>query len=104
MSRKAFIAMVLLTTTATLAHAEDSAKDPKTGKNCVSYFSSEMTSTGQVQMNFRNICASAFQIHVLASGRTRDKDIEAGSPETPARVSLICKPEERCEAAKWQYE
>ncbi|MEJ0100498.1 MAG: hypothetical protein WDO12_12505 [Pseudomonadota bacterium] len=106
MSRKPLVTFALLATTAiaSLAHADDATRDPGTGKKCVTYLSSETTAGGQTQMNFRNTCGSPFQIRVEGIGRTREKGIEAGTPQTPARVSLICTPEERCEVAKWVYE
>ncbi len=108
MSIKHTLAMGLLATAAILAQspahaADDAKKDPKTGKSCVAFMSYETTSVGQVRMNFRNICASPFQIRVEATGRVREKGIEPGSPEKPSKAFVTCKSDDRCEAAKWQF-
>ena len=99
------IAMALLATAATLAHASEAAKkDPVTGKNCVIFMSSEGTNTGMVRMNYRNTCGSPFQIRVQSRERTREGAIEAGSPDKPSRAQITCKSDEGCEVAKWRYE
>lgn len=98
------IAIALLAAVTALAQAQDAAKkDPKSGKSCVTYMSSELTATGQTKVNFRNVCASAFEIQLQAGDKVRKKGIEAGSPEKPAKISITCKPEERCETAKWEF-
>lgn len=88
----------------TTAYAQDGAKDPKSGKSCVTFMSSEMTPQGQVRMNYRNTCANAFQIQVQAGENIRKKSIEAGSPEKPSKAFVTCKSDDRCEVAKWKYE
>lgn len=99
------LAISLLAATATLAHAEDTGKkDPKTGKACVSFVSSELSDQGLVRMNFRNTCDSPFRIQIQATAANRQKSIEAGTPEKPAKAYVSCKPDDRCETAKWQYE
>jgi hypothetical protein len=74
-THKQTLAIVFLAAAAVLAHAEEAAKkDPKTGKNCVTLASSDPTDNrGLVRMNFRNICASPFQIGKVASSRVRPK-------------------------------
>src|SRR5689334_12707351 len=98
MFTKKSIALGLLTTVAVLSQtpaiAQDAAKDPKTGKNCVSFISSELTNTGQTRMNYRNTCATAFQIQIQAGDNVRQKGIEAGTPEKPAKAYVTCKPDE----------
>jgi hypothetical protein len=32
------------------------------------------------------------------------KGIGPGSPEKPTRAYITCKPNDRCELAKWEYE
>jgi hypothetical protein len=86
------------------AHAQEGAKDPKSGKSCVTYMSSELTAQGQVRMNYRNTCANAFQIQIQAGDNIRKKSIEAGSPEKPSRAYVTCKSDDRCEVAKWKFE
>jgi hypothetical protein len=88
----------------TTAYAQEGAKDPKTGKGCVTFMSSEMTPQGQVRMNYRNTCANAFQIQVQAGENIRNKSIEAGSPEKPSKAYVTCKSDDRCEVAKWKFE
>ncbi len=103
-NKRQALATILLATAAVLAHAqEDAKKEPKTGTNYVPFLSSAMPARGQVRMIFRNICASAFQIRVEARGNIRESGIEAGSPEKPSRAFVLCKTDERCEVAKWQY-
>jgi hypothetical protein len=99
------MAIALLAASATLVHAEDNGKkDPKTGKACVAFVSSELSDRGLVRMNFRNTCDSPFRIQIQATGATRQKTIEAGTPDKPAKAYVSCKPGENCESAKWQYE
>jgi hypothetical protein len=87
------------------SHAEEAAKtEPKTGKNCVTFISSEWTNTGMLRMNFRNICASPFQIRIPVGESTREKAIEPGSPEKPSKAYINCKSDDRCEVAKWGYQ
>jgi hypothetical protein len=98
------LAIVLLAATAAIAQAQEAAKtEPKTGKSCVAFMSYETTAIGQVRMNFRNICATPFQIRVEATGKTREKGIEPGSPDKPSKAFVTCKQDDRCEAAKWQF-
>jgi hypothetical protein len=99
------LAIGLLAAAASLAHAGEAAKtEPKTGKNCVTFMSTELTATGLVRMNYRNICASPFEIQIQAGENVRKKGIEAGSPEKPTRGYVTCKSDDRCEVAKWDYE
>jgi hypothetical protein len=84
--------------------AQEGAKDATSGKKCVIFMSSEMTPQGQMRMNYRNICPNTFQIQVEAGETIRKKSIEAGSPEKPSRAYVTCKPDDRCEVAKWKYE
>jgi hypothetical protein len=93
-----------LAVTAVAAQAQEAAKEPKSGKNCVTFMSSELTSTGQTRMNYRNICGNPFQIRVELRDNVREKGIEPGSPEKPSKAFVTCKPEDRCEVAKWKYE
>jgi hypothetical protein len=104
-THRQFIAIALLAAAAVVAHAEDaSKKDPKTGKNCVTFLSFEAPDDrGRVKVNFRNTCASSFQIQMQVDGKVRENRIEAGSPEKPSRAFITCKSDERCEAAKWDY-
>jgi hypothetical protein len=103
--RKQILAIALLAATAVLAHAGEAAKkDPKTGKSCVTFMSSEGTNTGMVRLNYRNICPSAFQISIQSSEARREGAIEAGSPEKPSKTYITCKSDERCEVAKWGYQ
>jgi hypothetical protein len=102
---KKILALALLAATTTLVHAEDTGKkDPKTGKACVAFISSELSDQGLVRMNFRNTCDSPFKIQIQATGATRQKSIEAGTPDKPAKAYVTCKSGDRCESAKWQYE
>jgi hypothetical protein len=104
MFKKQIIAIALLGATVTLAHAQDATKkDPKSGKNCVTLFSSEPTENGLVRMNFRNTCDSPFQVQIEARERTRQASITAGTPEAPAKAYVTCKADDVCEAAKWKY-
>lgn len=99
------LAIALLAATASIAHAGEATKtEPKTGKNCVTFMSSELTQTGLVRMNYRNICASPFQIRIQAGDAIRKKSIEPGSPEKPTRGYVTCRSDDRCEVAKWEYE
>jgi hypothetical protein len=98
------LAITVLTTVAILGKAEEAAKDPKSGKSCVTFMSSEVTISGQTRMNYRNTCASPFQIRIQAAGNTREKGIEPGSPEKPSKAYVTCKADDRCEVAKWRYE
>lgn len=108
MFAKRNFAIVLLATAAgvasTSAYSQEGAKDPKSGKSCVTFMSSEMTPQGQVRMNYRNTCANAFQIQVQAGENIRKKSIEAGSPEKPSKAYVTCKSDDRCEVAKWKFE
>lgn len=105
MLRKSIVAIAMLGSIATLAHgAEAAKKDPKTGKNCVTLLSSESTIPGLLRVNFRNTCDSPFQVQILASTRTRETSISAGTPESPSKAYVTCKLEDSCESAKWQYE
>jgi hypothetical protein len=104
MFKKSLIAIAVLGAATTVVHAGDAArKDPKTGKNCVTMFSSEPTSTGLTRINFRNTCDSPFRVEIDAVARTRSGSIEAGTPEKPSKASVTCKADERCEAAKWTF-
>jgi hypothetical protein len=94
-----------LAAAAALAHAQEAAKkEPTSGKDCVTFMSSELTNTGLTRLNYRNICTSPFQIRIQAGENLREKAIEPGSPEKPAKAFVTCKPDERCEVAKWRYE
>jgi hypothetical protein len=108
MFSKRYFAIGLVTAAAVLAqataHAADAAKDPKSGKACVTFMSSEYTTTGRVQMNYRNTCATAFEIKLQTGDSVKKKGIEAGTPEKPSKATLLCKSEDRCEVAKWVYE
>jgi hypothetical protein len=86
------------------AYSADAAKDPKSGKACVTFISSEYTPAGRVQMNYRNTCPTAFQIKIQAGENVRKKGIEAGSAEKPSKAGVLCTSEDRCEVAKWVYE
>lgn len=102
-------AIGLLAMAAILAHTptradEAARKEPSSGKNCVSFVSSEFTNTGLLRMNYRNICDGAFQIRLQVGEKIREKSIEAGSPAKPSRAYITCKAEDRCEVAKWSYE
>jgi hypothetical protein len=55
-------------------------------------------------MNYRNTCASAFEIRIQAAGNTRRKTIEPASPEKASTAYIICTPDDRCESVKWDYE
>ena len=105
MLSKQIAILAALALTAGLVHAEDTAKtDPKTGKACVTYMSSESTQAGLVQVNFRNTCDSPFRIQIMGAQRTRAGSIESGTPGSPAKGQVICRPDDRCETAKWQYQ
>jgi hypothetical protein len=98
-------ATAMLGAAAVLTHAEEAAKkEPKSGKDCVTFMSSELTNTGQTRMNYRNICTSPFQIRIQTAENLREKAIEPGSPEKPAKAFVTCKADDRCEVAKWRYE
>jgi hypothetical protein len=98
-------ATAVLAATVVLAHAgEAEKKEPKSGKDCVSFVSAQLTDTGKTRMNYRNICSSPFQIRIQAGETLREKSIEPGSPEKPSKASVTCMPDDRCEAAKWRYE
>jgi hypothetical protein len=87
------------------AHAAGEAKkDPKTGKNCVVFLSSERTTSGLTRMNYRNTCASPFEIRITAGENLRKTTIEAGTPQKPALGYVICQPDDRCEVARWEFE
>jgi hypothetical protein len=102
---KQTLATGLLAAAAVLAQAGEAAKtEPKTGKNCVTLMSSELTATGLVRMNYRNICASPFEIRINAGDVIRKRGIDSGSPEKPTRGYVTCKSDDRCEVAKWEYE
>jgi hypothetical protein len=103
--QRQIFATVALAAAAALAHAEEAAKkEPKSGKDCVTFMSSELTSTGKTRMNYRNICTSPFQIRLQTGDILREKAIEPGSPEKPAKAFVTCMPDDRCEIAKWRYE
>lgn len=104
MRNLSLIAIALLA--AASVQAQDTQqKEPTTGKNCVNFLSSEYTATGMMQLNFSNICEKAFQVTVQATqNRTKTKTIEAGTVKKPAKLAVTCKPEDRCEGGKWQYE
>jgi hypothetical protein len=105
MIKRLILASALLACVATLSHAADTArKEPKTGKNCVIYFSSEQTTTGLLRMNFRNICDTPFKIEIMADQHTRQNSIEPGTPDKPTLGYVTCRQDDRCETAKWQYE
>ncbi len=104
MNRTSLIAIALLGAAATVVHAGDAnRKDPKTGKDCVTQLSSEATGTGRTLVNFRNTCASPFRVEIDVPERTRAGNIEAGTPEKPAKAPVSCRAEDRCEAAKWTF-
>lgn len=105
MINKQITAIALLVAAAGLAHAQDAPKtDPGSGKNCVSFFSSESPTPGLIRMNFRNICDSQFQIEIMAAEKTRKGTINAGTPEKPAKAYVTCRSDDGCEAAEWKYE
>jgi hypothetical protein len=108
MFSKKHFAIGLITVAAVAVQAPaisgEAAKDPKSGKACVLFMSSEYTATGRVQMNYRNTCATAFEIKLQAGGNVRKKSIEAGSTEKPSKATILCSSEERCEVAKWVFE
>lgn len=103
MFSKQIIAIALLGATASFAHAQEQT-EPESGKKCVTFMSSELTPTGQIRMQFRNICGNPFHVQVQATSRMRSTDIEAGSVEKPAKAYVNCKTDDRCEAAKWSYQ
>jgi hypothetical protein len=103
MFSKKIIAIALLGATASFAHAQGET-EPQTGKKCVTFMASELTPTGQIRMQFRNICANPFHVQVEVKDRTRGTNIEAGSVDKPSKAYVNCKTDERCEAAKWSYE
>jgi hypothetical protein len=87
------------------AHAADSAKkDPQTGKNCVRFIAAETTNVGQTRMIYRNTCSNAFEIRIQAGKKVRQGSIEAGSAEKPSTAYITCRPDDRCDSAKWVYE
>lgn len=99
------ITIALLAAAATVQAQDAQQKEPTTGKNCVSFMSSEYTPSGMMQLNFTNICDQRFRVTVQATqDRTRTRTIEAGTVKKPAKLALTCKPEDRCEGGKWQYE
>jgi hypothetical protein len=107
MNRIPLIAIAMLGAAAAV-HAADNVqdtarKDPKTGKNCVTLLSSESTPTGRTLVNFRNTCDSPFRVEIDVPERTRTGTIEAGTPEKPAKASVSCRADDRCEAAKWSF-
>ena len=105
MLKKWTFAIALLAATTTLAHAEDAGKkDPKTGKSCVAFFSSELAENGRLRMNFRNTCDTPFEIRIPVGRNIRKNSIEAGTPEKPAKAYVVCSPNDGCESAKWVYE
>lgn len=108
MNRTSLIAIALLGAAATAVHAADNAgdttrKDPKTGKDCVTLLSSEATTTGRTLINFRNTCDSPFRVEIDVPEHTRAGTIAPGTPEKPAKASVTCRAEDRCEAAKWTF-
>lgn len=106
MFKRQFIAIAMLGAVASLAHAQDAGQtDPQSGKKCVTFMSSDLTPTGQVRMQFRNVCANPFHVEVQTSlsNRIRTTNIDAGSADKPAKAYVNCKTDERCEAAKWTY-
>ena len=99
------IAIALLAAAASVQAQDAQQKEPTTGKNCVAFMSSEYTATGQMQLNYTNICDKSFQITVHGTQDvTKTKAIEAGTVKKPTKASITCKPEYRCEGGKWQYE
>ncbi len=106
MFKRKIIAIGLLGALTALAHGQDAAKkDPKTGKNCVSYVSSELSENGvRLRLNFRNTCATAFEIRIPVGAKTRKKTIEAAEVDKPTKAYVTCLPNEGCESAKWVYE
>jgi hypothetical protein len=105
MFRKQIIATALLGTIAAFAHGSEAPKkDPKTGKNCVTFMSSEAVDNALVRMNFRNTCDSPFEIRIPVGQNTRKKSIEAGSSEKPTKAFVTCRSSDACETAKWLYE
>lgn len=106
MFKNQILAVALLATTASLVHAADDTakKDPKTGKNCVIFISSEPANNAMVRMNFRNTCDTPFEIRISAGQNTRKKSIEAGSSDKPSKAYVTCRASDVCETAKWSYE
>ncbi len=106
MFKKGIIAIALLGAAATVTHAaaDTAQKDPKTGKNCVTFFSSEPGDSGLIKLNFRNTCATAFEIRIPAGSNIRKKSIDAGTPENPSKAFVTCKSSDGCETAKWLFE
>jgi hypothetical protein len=98
------IAIGLLAASATLATAEESSKtDPGSGKSCVEYIAAESTNVGLVRMHYRNICATPFDIRIMAE-KPRKASIKAGTPEKPAKAYVTCRSDDHCETAEWKIE
>lgn len=101
---KQILAIGLLAAVAATAHTQEAKKDPKTGKSCVIFVSSEVTNAGRQLMHFRNVCTSPFQIRIQLDGKVREKAIEPGSPEKPSRATVTCTVDDGCSTARWRYE
>lgn len=103
-AQRQVISTVLLAAAAVVVYAQDaSKKDPKTGKDCVTLMSSQLTDTGQTRVYFRNICPTAFQIQIPVGSKVREKSIDPGTLEKPANAYVTCTADDRCTSAKWQY-
>ena len=102
---KKIAATTLLAVATAVAHAANGPMtDPASGKACVSFFSSQPTTPGLLVMNYRNICASPFEIHIKTGERTRRGTIKAGTPEKPAKGTVTCRADDQCETAEWEFE
>jgi hypothetical protein len=103
-AQRQIISIVLLAAASVVVYAQDaSKKDPKTGKDCVTLMSSQLTDTGQTRMYFRNTCPTLFQIQIPVGKKVRENSIEAGTPEKPSNAYVTCSADDRCVGAKWQY-
>lgn len=97
-------AIALLIATTGVVHASEAPMtDPASGKDCVSYFSSERTNTGLMVMNYRNICGQPFEIRITTEEKTRRGTIKAGSPDKPAKGTVTCRSEDECETSEWKF-
>ena len=102
---KDITAAMLLAATTAVAHAvEAPMTDPASGKACVSYFSSEPPTAGLVVMNYRNICSSPFEIRITTGEKVRRGNIKAGTPDKPAKGTVTCRSDDRCETADWEFD
>ena len=101
---KRITAIMLLAATTAAAHAAEAPKtDPASGKACVSFFSSEPTTASLVVMNYRNICDSSFEIRITTKEKVRRGTIKAGTPDKPAKGTVTCRSDDRCETADWEF-